>query len=195
MHFSLRTRAAAVSVALLSSSIAIAQQSDTPPADSEELGEVLVTGFRTSLKGALEVKRNSDLVVDAISGGDIGALPDVTIAETLVRLPGVSGSRDRGNQSQAAMRGLGPRLVLGLVNGREVASSEPNRNVRWEIYPSEVVSGVVVYKSQSADRVAGGVAGTIDIKTVRPLQYSGPAVQLRGGPVYYEAGSDIPDYD
>ena len=143
-------------------------------ADAEELGEVVVTGYRASLQGALEIKRNSELVVDAISGGDIGALPDVTIAESLVRLPGINGTRDRGNQSQAAMRGLGPRLVLGLVNGREVASSEPSRNVRWEIYPSEVVSGVDVYKSQSADLVAGGVAGTIDIKTIRPLNYSGP---------------------
>ena len=90
------------------------------------------------------------------------------------------------------MRGLGPRLVLGLVNGREVASSEPSRNVRWEIYPSEVVAGVDVYKAQSADLVAGGVAGTIDIKTIRPLDYTGPDVLLRGGAVYYEAGSDIP---
>jgi iron complex outermembrane recepter protein len=191
-------RAAASVAALCAAPLALAQQ----PADSnndkdstEEVGEVLVTGYRASLKGALDVKRNSELVVDAISGGDIGALPDVTIAESLVRLPGVNGTRDRGNQSQAALRGLGPRLVLGLVNGREVASSEPSRNVRWEIYPSEVVAGADVYKAQSADLVAGGVAGTIDIKTVKPLDYDGPALQLRGGPVWYEAGSDIPDYD
>ena len=172
-----------------------AQEAPEKKDAGEELSEVVVTGYRASLAGALEIKRNSDLVVDAISGGDIGALPDVTIAETLVRLPGINGTRDRGNQSQAAVRGLGPRLVLGLVNGREVASSEPNRNVRWEIYPSEVVAGVDVYKAQSADIVAGGVAGTIDIKTIRPLNYSGPEVLLRGGAVYYEAGSDFPDYD
>ena len=183
----------AASCAALTSSLAIAQQ----PADAsgEELGEVIVTGYRASLQSSLEVKKNADLVVDAISGGDIGALPDVTIAESLVRLPGINGTRDRGNVSQAVVRGLGPRLVLGLVNGREVASSEPSRNVRWEIYPSEVVSGADVYKSQSADLVAGGVAGTIDIKTVKPFDYSGPKAMFRGGPVYYEAGSDIPGYD
>jgi outer membrane receptor for ferrienterochelin and colicin len=135
MHFSLLKRASAISAALLASPIAFAQQS-SQASDTEELGEVVVSGYRASLKSALEVKRNAEVVVDAISGGDIGALPDVTIAESLVRLPGVNGTRDRGNQSQAALRGLGPRLVLGLVNGREVASSEPNRNVRWEIYPS-----------------------------------------------------------
>jgi iron complex outermembrane recepter protein len=174
---------------------AFAQNAPDKEDDGEELSEVVVTGYRATLSGALEIKRNSELVVDAISGGNIGALPDVTIAESLVRLPGVNGTRDRGNQSQAALRGLGPRLVLGLVNGREVASSEPSRNVRWEIYPSEVVAGADVYKSQSADLVAGGVAGTIDIKTIRPLDYSGPTAIFRGGPVYYEAGSDIPGYD
>ena len=67
--------------------------------------------------------------------------------------------------------------------------------MRWEIYPSEVVSGADVYKSQSADLVAGGVAGTIDIKTIRPLSYSGPELLVRGGGVYYGGGGDIPDYD
>lgn len=189
-----RSSILAAFLALTGANQALAQ-SNGPDAAGQELEEVLVTGYRASLQGALAVKRNSELVVDAISGGDIGALPDVTIAESLVRLPGVNGTRDRGNQSQAALRGLGPRLVLGLVNGREVASSEPSRNVRWEIYPSEVVAGADVYKAQSADLVAGGVAGTIDIKTLKPLTYEGPAVQFRGGPVYYEAGSDIPDYE
>jgi iron complex outermembrane receptor protein len=194
---SIRPRSAIVAALLALTGVkqVAAQTQDAATDAPEEVGEVLVTGYRASLQGALEVKRNSELVVDAISGGDIGALPDVTIAESLVRLPGVNGTRDRGNQSQAALRGLGPRLVLGLVNGREVASSEPSRNVRWEIYPSEVVAGADVYKAQSADLVAGGVAGTIDIKTIKPLEYDGPAVQLRGGPVYYEAGSDIPGYD
>lgn len=186
-------RAVASGTALAATTLALAQQA--PDAAGEELGEVVVTGYRASLQSSLAVKRNSELVVDAVAGGDIGALPDVTIAESLVRLPGINGTRDRGNTSQAVVRGLGPRLVLGLVNGREVASSEPSRNVRWEIYPSEVVAGADVYKSQSADLVAGGVAGTIDIRTVRPFNYSGPKAMFRGGPVYYEAGSDIPGYD
>lgn len=93
------------------------------------------------------------------------------------------------------MRGLGARLTLGTINGREVASSEPDRNVRWEIYPSEVVSGVKVYKTQSADLIAGGVASTIDIQTIQPLDYTGEDFVIRGGPVYYEGGDDLPDYD
>jgi iron complex outermembrane receptor protein len=150
---------------------------------------------RKSLREALDVKRGSDKVVEAISAKDIGVLPDVTIAESIARLPGVNATRDRGNDSQAVVRGLGARLVLGTINGREVASSEPDRNVRWEIYPSEVVSGVQVYKSQSADLIAGGVAATINIDTIAPLDYKGPEFVLRAGPVYYDGGKDIPNYD
>lgn len=186
------------SARLGASSLLVLAAALTSPAFAQDVPaeeEIVVTGIRGSLRDAIEVKRESPLVMEAISADDIGQLPDVTIAESLVRLPGLNGSRDRGNSSQAVIRGLGARLVLGTVNGRETASSEPDRNIRWEIYPSEVVSGVQVYKSQSADLIAGGVAGTVNISTVRPLEYSGPAFVLRGGPVYYEMGADIPDYD
>lgn len=163
--------------------------------EAEESEDLVITGVRASLRDAIEVKREAPLVMEAISSEDIGQLPDVTIAESLVRLPGLNGSRDRGNSSQAAIRGLGPRLVFGLVNGREVASSEPDRNIRWEIYPSEVVNGVEVYKAQSANLIAGGVAGTVNIRTVAPLDYSGPGAVLRGGPVYYDGGEDFPGYE
>jgi TonB-dependent receptor len=158
------------------------------------VSEVVVTGVRASLSDALQQKRASPLIVESISSKDIGELPDVTIAEELNRLPGVNTTVDRGNASQASIRGEGPRLVLGLVNGREVASSEPDRNVRWEIFPSEAVGGVTVYKTQSADLIAGGVAGTIDIHTVRPLDYSGSDFVIRAGPVYYD-GPKLPNYD
>src|SRR6476619_105798 len=89
---------------------AMAQSADAPQAgaQADELGEIVVTGLRASLRDALAVKRESG-VVEAISAKDIGVLPDVTIAETIARLPGVNTTRDRGNDSQAAIRGLGPR--------------------------------------------------------------------------------------
>lgn len=62
------------------------------------------------------------------------------------------------------------------------ASSEPNRNIRWEIYPSEIVSSLQVYKSQSADLISGGVAGTIDLRTISPLDYVGETFVVRAGP-------------
>ncbi|WP_292635856.1 TonB-dependent receptor [Novosphingobium sp.] len=171
---------------------AVAQTAGTEGNTTDE--EIVVIGLRASLRDALNAKRAASVVTETISSKDIGALPDVTIADSLQRLPGVTATRDRGNASQAAVRGLGPRLVLGLINGREVASSEPDRNVRWEIYPSEIVSGVTVYKSQSADIISGGVAATIDIRTVRPLDYQGPALTARAGALYNDSGKDIPGY-
>jgi len=188
------TRHAILLAAVSGVALASAAGAHAQTAESAQVEEVVVTGVRKSLRDALAVKQGSDKVVEAISAKDIGVLPDVTIAESIARLPGVNATRDRGNDSQAVVRGLGARLVLGTINNREVASSEPDRNVRWEIYPSEVVSGVQVYKSQSADLIAGGVAATINISTIDPLDYRGPEFVLRAGPVFYDGGKDIPNY-
>ena len=185
-----------VSVALSAIMVAVpalAQNSDQPGKSDDTLEEVEVLGLRASLRDALETKKEATGVVEVVSAKDIGVLPDVTIAETLNQIPGVNATRDRGNDSQVAISGLGPRMVLGLINGREMASSEPDRNIRWEIFPSEIVSGVEVYKSSQADLVTGGISGTVNIDTIRPLDYKGPSVTLRGGPVYYDGGSAYPD--
>ncbi len=163
--------------------------------DSDTLSEVVVTGVRQAMRDSITTKQNSSLIGDNISTADIGQLPDVTIAEELNRLPGVNTTRDRGNASQASVRGLGPRLVLGLVNGREVASSEPSQDLRWEIYPSEVLSGAEVYKTQDASLVSGGIAATVDIRTLSALDYHGPEFSFRAGPTYNQEGKDLPGYN
>ena len=162
---------------------------------SDSLSEIVVTGVRQAMKDSIATKKNSDLIGDNITTAEIGQLPDVTIAEELNRLPGVNTTRDRGNASQASVRGLGPRLVLGLVNGREVASSEPSQDLRWEIYPSEVLSGAVVNKTQDAALIPGGIAATVDIQTVSPLDYKGPEFSFRAGPTYNDEGKDLPGYN
>jgi iron complex outermembrane recepter protein len=170
-----------------------AYAAETAAADGD-LSEIVVTGVRQAMKDSISTKKNSDLIGDNITTAEIGQLPDVTIAEELNRLPGVNTTRDRGNASQASVRGLGPRLVLGLVNGREVASSEPSQDLRWEIYPSEVLSGAQVYKTQEASIVPGGIAATVDIRTLSPLDYKGPEFSFRAGPTYNDEGKDLPDY-
>lgn len=156
---------------------------------------VVVTGNRASLFQALNLKKDDDHIVEVISADNLGVMPNVSVAESLVRLPGVNGLRDRGNESLVSVRGLGQRLTLGLVNGREIASSEPGRSVRWEVFPTEVVSTAKVYKSQSADLVEGGIGGTIDIGTIDPLGYTGKSIVLTGGPVYYTEGKDVPHFN
>ncbi|HEU5066709.1 MAG TPA: TonB-dependent receptor [Sphingomicrobium sp.] len=156
--------------------------------------EIIVTGIRSSLRSALRVKRAADVISDNISSEEIGQLPDVTIAEELNRLPGVNTIRDRGNASQASLRGLGPRFVLGLVNGREVASSEPSQELRWEVYPSEVLSAVQVDKTQDSSFIPGGIAGTVDIQTMKPLDHYGRTAVVRFGPTYNESGEGVSNY-
>jgi len=161
---------------------------------SDGIETVIVTGIRGSLRDSIKLKESSDLVTENISAKDIGQLPDITIAEALNTLPGVSATRDRGNDSQVNVRGLGPRLVLGLVNGEEIASSEPDQDIRWEIFPSEIVSGVTVDKTQSANLISGGIAGIVDIHTLSPLDYEGPSFTLRAGPTYNDEANDLPNY-
>lgn len=193
MKVKYRISGRASALAILSS-ISGAVFAQTASSD-QKLEEVIVTGQRRALLDSIATKQNTDLVSDSISTAEIGQLPDVTIAEELNRLPGVNTTRDRGNASQASIRGLGPRLVLGLVNGREVASSEPSQDLRWEIYPSEVLSGAQIYKAQDASLVPGGIAATVDIRTLSPLDYRGPSFSVRAGPTYNEEGKDMPHYN
>src|ERR1700722_7496874 len=177
---------------------AFAQQAPAQPQSSavseSSLSEVVVSGVRQAMRDSISVKQNTDQISDNISTSDIGQLPDVTIAEELNRLPGVNTTRDRGNASQASVRGLGPRLVLGLVDGREIASSEPSQDLRWEIFPSELLSGAQVYKAQDAAIVPGGIAATVDIRTISALDYKGPEFSIRAGPTYNDEGRDLPGY-
>jgi iron complex outermembrane recepter protein len=180
--------------------IQVAQANTTPPATSgsqtstDQPEVVVVTGIRASMRDSLQMKLSSDLITENISSKDIGQLPDITIAEELNTLPGVNATRDRGNDSQVNIRGLGPRLVLGLVNGEEIASSEPDQDIRWEIFPSEIVSAVQVFKTQSADIISGGIAGVVNIKTLEPLNYSGPTFIVRAGPTYNDEANSLPNY-
>lgn len=185
----------ASALAIFTSFGAQAYADATVASDADNLSEIVVTGVRQAMKDSIGVKKNSDTIGDNISTAEIGQLPDVTIAEELNRLPGVNTTRDRGNASQASVRGLGPRLVFGLVNGREVASSEPSQDLRWEIYPSEVLSGAVVNKTQDATLVPGGIAATVDIRTLSPLDYKGPEFSVRAGPTYNDEGKDLPGYN
>ncbi|HEY2068902.1 MAG TPA: TonB-dependent receptor [Rhizomicrobium sp.] len=197
IYRALLSGASAVALGAIAVGPAQAQStSGTSAQSNDQVETVTVTGMRKSMRDSIIMKQNSDLVTDDISAKDIGSLPDITIAEELNTLPGVNGTRDRGNESQATVRGLGPRLVLGLVNDREIASSEPDQNVRWEIFPSEVVSGVQLYKTQSADMISGGIAGVVNINTLAPLDYDGPTFTLRAGPSYNEEANKLPgNYD
>ncbi|MCL1500424.1 TonB-dependent receptor [Xanthomonas nasturtii] len=145
-----------------------------------DLDKVQVTGLRRAIEGAISVKRDSTSIVEAISAEDIGRLPDVSIAESLARLPGLAAQRVAGRAQVISVRGLSPDFSTTLLNGREVVSTGDNRSVEFDQYPSELVSGVTVYKTPDAGLVGQGLSGTVDMQTARPLSYNERVIAIGG---------------
>ncbi len=164
-----RLLALAVSSALCLTQQAIAQDANSQQEEEAEIIEV--RGIADAYRNAIAEKQGATTIVDALSSADIGALPDLSVAETLERIPGVTGDRFKGNASEISIRGLGPFLGFATVNGRAISSGSGNRSVAFSQFPSELVNGVVVYKAQKADILEGGVSGTVDLKTIKPIDY------------------------
>lgn len=131
--------------------------------------DIVVTGIRAGLAKSAAIKRNATLIVDSVSAEDVGKLPDVSIADSLARLPGVTAQRLEGRDQRLSIRGLGPDFSTTLLNGREQVTVGDNRGVEFDQYPSEFFSNVNVYKSADASLIAAGIAGTIDLRMLRPL--------------------------
>lgn len=148
------------------------------PDEATEIDEVIVTGIRAAIQNSIAAKRNNSSIVEVITAEDIGKLPDVSIAESLARLPGLTSQRLDGRSQVISVRGLGPDFTTALLNGREQVSSGDNRGVEFDQYPSELLSGVTVYKTPDAALVGQGLAGTVDLQTVRPLTYGRRALAL-----------------
>ncbi|MCY7398811.1 MAG: TonB-dependent receptor [Sphingomonas bacterium] len=186
-------------LALALSSPAYAQATTTPPPAEEEPAAkvendaaspaptdaekadgdtIVVTGFRASLQSAVGTKKRQEQIVESVSAEDIGKLPDSSIGESIARLPGIASQRTNGRANVISIRGFGPDFSQTLLNGREQTSTNDNRGVEFDQYPSEVVSQVVVYKSPNASLVGQGLVGTVDIRTVRPLDYGRRVVAI-----------------
>lgn len=156
--------AMAATMALVSGSQVVYAQNAAEPVE-----EILVTGFRASLQNSISAKQNSASVVEAVYAEDIGKLPDSSIAETLARIPGLAGERRDGRTSGISVRGFNENYVASSMNGRELLGIGDNRGVEYDLYPSEIVSGAMVYKTAQADRVNQGLGGNVDLQTIRPL--------------------------
>ena len=148
----------------------------------------MVTGFRASLTNAIREKRAADQILESVSSEDIGKLPDNSIAESIARLPGLTAQRVDGRDQQVSVRGFAPDFSTTLLNGREQVTTNDNRAVEFDQYPSELLGQVVVYKTPSAGLVGQGLSGTIDLRTVRPLEYGKPVVAASARGEYVTKG-------
>jgi iron complex outermembrane receptor protein len=195
---------AAIAVALVTASLpgaAHAQDAASPAADevADDAGSIIVTGFRASLQNAIAQKRVAEQVMESISAEDIGKLPDASIAESIARLPGLTSQRVSGRSNAIAIRGFAPDFSTTLLNGREQTSTGDNRAVEYDQYPSEVVSAVNVYKTPMASLVGQGLSGTVDMRTIRPLEAGKRIVTVGARGSYADlgklnAGSDDKGY-
>ena len=153
-------------------------------APSPSVDEVVVSGYRASLQRAQDLKRRAVGSEDDILAQDIAAFPDLNLAESLQRVPGVSITRDAGEGRQITVRGLGPDFTRTELNGMEVlgntASGMDNRgNVSrtrafdYSLFASELFNRVTVQKSYAAEQDEGGIAGTVLLYTAKPFDFSG----------------------
>ena len=161
----------------------------TAPAEEEakQLDTVVVRGIRGSVEKSLDVKRDAKAHVEVVTAEDIGKMPDKNVADSLQRLPGVTissaGASEGGfdENDRVSMRGTNPSLTLTQINGHPVSSGDwfvlnqsdnAGRSVSYTLLPSSLVSQVVVHKTSQASLPEGGVTGTVDIITRKPLDFA-----------------------
>lgn len=137
------------------------------------LEPITVVGTRASLDTALAIKHGSDEIVDIVAAEDIHKLPDANVGDALQRITGVQITRERGEASVATLRGLGQ--IETTLNGREIFTAGNGRLLDLADFPAEMFSAIHVYKTSSAERLEGGVAGTVDLRTRRPFDFNGAA--------------------
>ena len=169
------------------------------------LDEVIVTGYRKSLNAALDAKRDSVGSVDTIVAEDIAAFPELNLAESIQRIPGVSIQRDAGEGKQISVRGLGPAYTRVRINGMEalttVSSSDANggtnrdRAFDFNVFASELFNNIAVHKTTSADIDEGSLGATVDLRTARPFDYNGFTAVVGAKEDYNDlAGTLMPRY-
>ncbi|QEY16434.1 TonB-dependent receptor [Cellvibrio sp. KY-GH-1] len=176
------------SALMLGSVAAVTMMGFATTASAQDAGaepeEVLVTGIRGALKNAVDIKRNSTAVVDAVSAEDVGKFPDSDVGESLGRVPGVTVGRAFGQGASVSIRGAAPQMTLTQLNGQNVASTgwydqqAIDRSFNYSLLPSQLIGGMDVYKSSQADLNEGGIGGTVIVKTRKPLDLEANSVYL-----------------
>jgi TonB-dependent receptor len=166
--------------------------------DVQDVGVIEVTGYRQSLRNAIDVKKNADVMMDAINAEDIADFPDANLAESLQRLPGIALDRDNGEGRGITVRGLGSDFTRVRLNGLETLSTAaasdsgaaPNRGRGFDfnVFASDLFSSLEVRKTASASTDEGSLGATVDLVTGKPLDYKERKIALSIEDAYYENG-------
>jgi len=173
------------------------QEQDGPDQsdDEEVIEEVIVSGTRRALQNSIDIKRSATGIVDAMSMGDIGDIPSLSVGEAIEQITGATGHRFKGSVSGISIRGLGPFLSLQTFNGRQGTTAAASRDMNYQVFPSELTKSITIYKTQQADLIEGGIAGTIDIGTMRALEYGKRSINVNLRAKYNEYGDRAENAD
>ncbi len=180
----------------------IAAQAQVDDNAGAVLEEVVVTGsFRDSLANALNLKRNAAGSVDAIVADDIASFPDLNLAESLQRIPGVAITRAAGEGRNISVRGLGPQFTRVRINGMEalatgggtdaIGGANRGRGFDFNTFASELFSSLTVRKTASADVEEGSLGATVDLKAAQPFDYDGFTFAASAQAGYNDLSEDI----
>lgn len=158
--------------------------------------QVVVTGIRQSMASSLNLKRNSDGIVDGIVAEDMGKFPDTNLAESLQRISGVSIDRVNGEGQKVTVRGIGPDFNMVLLNGRQMPTSNlgdlNGRAFDFSNLASEAISQLQVYKTSRADTPTGGIGATINVVTARPFDHRGTYASFGAKTVFDTSNKNLP---
>jgi iron complex outermembrane receptor protein len=196
-----RSRLAMAIAMCLASATAIGQEADAEA--SQELEEVVVTGFRGSLNTAIAAKREETAAIDVIAAEDIGKFPDSNLAESMQRVPGVALSRSDGGEGRnISVRGLGAGFTKVRINGMEGAAQTGSSDIYgagnsgrafdFNVFPTEIFSQLAVRKTASADVEEGSLGATVDLKAPGALDFNQNTVfSITGRGIYNEISEDV----
>ena len=161
-------------------------------ANENVLHEVVISGFVSSLQNSIAIQKNSDSIVEAVSAQQIGQLPGTSIADALGRLPGLATQMVNGRPQQLSIHGMSSDFITTTVNGNIQPSTANNNNVQLDQYPQSWFNTVKVYLTPSADLINAGLAGTVDLQTMRPLSQSHSIVNINANYQFIEPHDMMP---
>ncbi|HYC73624.1 TonB-dependent receptor [Brevundimonas sp.] len=185
--------ASGLAVALSLGAGAAAAQTAPQDPQADQVDEVVVTGYRASLSASLDAKRREANVVDVIVAEDIADFPDLNLAESIQRVPGVAIDRDAGEGRSITVRGLGADFTRTRINGMEAQATaggtdssggaNRGRGFDFNVFASELFQSITVRKTAAAETEEGSLGATVDLQASRPFDYRGftAAASVQGG--------------
>ena len=165
-------------VLLAGTSLGMLAVSQTAIAQDNFDDEVIVTGSRQLIRDSIALKRDNTQIVDGLSADEIGDIPALSVGEALETITGVASHRENGGATEVSIRGLGPYLSSTVVNGRAATNGSGDRSVNFSQFPSELINKLAVFKTQDATQIEGGVAGQIQLDTIKPLDFGKQRIQF-----------------